>query len=213
MAGKAQGNAALAIPPEHIGNVKVTRPQTGAGISGLAARRPHRLHLRRAGQGRHHPSGLPQHRAHGRPPLRRAARRQAQAQAPAADRHRQWRHDARLLQGAEDHGRSPRRARCDRRMGAGSPMAGWAARRTTRPRSSRRSARTPISTIRTRTTPSAGTSSARSACRSSITRSSIRRSIATVRRTKSPTSAAMSRRRPTPASSCPAPRWSRPDRC
>ena len=29
MAGKAQGNAALAIPPEHIGNVKVTRPQTG----------------------------------------------------------------------------------------------------------------------------------------------------------------------------------------
>src|SRR5262249_49031882 len=30
MANKAQGNAAVAIPPEHIGNVKVTRPQTGA---------------------------------------------------------------------------------------------------------------------------------------------------------------------------------------
>src|SRR4029079_3140853 len=29
MAGKAQGNAAVAIAPEHIGNVKVTRPQTG----------------------------------------------------------------------------------------------------------------------------------------------------------------------------------------
>src|SRR5262247_1813791 len=28
MAGKAQ-NAAMAIPPEHTGNVKVTRPQTG----------------------------------------------------------------------------------------------------------------------------------------------------------------------------------------
>src|ERR1700751_5757242 len=30
MAGEAQGNAALASPPEHTGNVKVTRPQTGA---------------------------------------------------------------------------------------------------------------------------------------------------------------------------------------
>ncbi len=30
MANKAQGNAAVAIPPEHTGNVKVTRPQTGA---------------------------------------------------------------------------------------------------------------------------------------------------------------------------------------
>ena len=38
---------------------------------------------------------------------------------------------------------------------------------------------------------------ARSACRSSITRSSIRRSIAIGRPTKSPTSACMSRRRPT----------------
>src|SRR6202008_2743425 len=27
---KAQGNAAVTIPPEHIGDVKVTRPQTGA---------------------------------------------------------------------------------------------------------------------------------------------------------------------------------------
>src|SRR4029077_15556560 len=30
MANKTQGDAAVAIPPEHIGNVKVTRPQTGA---------------------------------------------------------------------------------------------------------------------------------------------------------------------------------------
>ncbi len=44
--------------------------------------------------------------------------------------------------------------------------------------SRRRSAPMPISTIRGRTMPSAGTSSARSACRSSITPSSIRRSIA-----------------------------------
>src|SRR5581483_9137883 len=44
-----------------------------------------------------------------------------------------------------------------------------------------------ISTILTRPMPSAGTSSARSVCRSSITPSSIRLSIATGRRTKSPT--------------------------
>ena len=30
MAAKAPGNAASAIPPEHTGNVKVSRPQTGA---------------------------------------------------------------------------------------------------------------------------------------------------------------------------------------
>ncbi|MGZ3285020.1 MAG: 4-hydroxyphenylacetate 3-hydroxylase N-terminal domain-containing protein, partial [Xanthobacteraceae bacterium] len=30
MAGKAQGNGASAISPDHTGNVKVTRPQTGA---------------------------------------------------------------------------------------------------------------------------------------------------------------------------------------
>ena len=105
------------VRAEHTGNVEVTRPQTGSGISGVAARRPRGLHLRRAGQGRHHASGLPQHRAHGRAALRRAARRQAQAQAPAADRHRQWRHDARLLQGAEERGGDDRRPQRDRRMG------------------------------------------------------------------------------------------------
>ena len=81
------------------------------------SRRPRGLHLRRARQGRHHASGVPQHRADGRAALRRAARSQAQGQAAAADRHRQRRHDARLLQGAEDAGRSARRPRRDRRMG------------------------------------------------------------------------------------------------
>ena len=84
---------------------------------------------------------------------------------------------------------SARRPRRDRRMGASSPMAGSAARPTTRRRFWRRSAPMPISMRRTRTMPSAGTSSARSACRSSTTPSSIRRSIATGRRTKSATSA------------------------
>ena len=59
----------------------------------------------------------------------------------------------------------------------------------------------------------AGTNSARSAFRSSITPSSIRRSIATGRRTRSATSAATWRRKPTPASSCPAPRSWRRGRC
>ena len=110
-------------------------------------------------------------------------------------------------------GGSDRRPRRHRRMGQASPTAGWAARRTTRRRSSPRSAPMPISTIRTRRTRSAGTSSARSACRSSTTPSSIRRSTATSRRTRSATSAAMSRRRPMPVSSSPAPRWWRPARC
>ena len=196
-----------------IGNSSVKAPQTGDEYLALAARRPRGLHLRRAGQGRHHASGLPQHRAHGGAALRRAARPQAQGQDPAADRHRQRRHDARLLQGAEDAGRPDRRPRRHRRMGASSPTAGWAARPTTRRRSWPRSAPMPTSTIPTRTTRGAGTSSARSACPSSTTPSSIRRSIATGRRTRSATSAATSRRRPTPASSCPAPRWWRPARC
>ena len=78
------------------------------------------------------------------------------------------------------------------------------------PRHARRQRR--VLRIPGRRTPSAGTASARSACRSSTTPSSIRPSIATVRRRKSATSTATSRRRRTPASSCPAPRWWRPAR-
>ncbi len=212
MAGKAQAER-TAIPPEHTGNVKVTRPQTGAEyLDSLRDDRAVYIYGERVKDVTTHPA------------FRNTARMVARlydalhddkrkAQAPAADRHRQWRHDARLLQGAEDDGRSDRRPRRDRRMGQDhlwldGPRAGLQGRV---PRDAW--ARIPTSTIRTRTTPSAGTSSARSACRSSITRSSIRRSIATVRRTRSPTSAAMSRRKPTQASSCRAPRWSRPDRC
>ena len=53
------------------------------------------------------PSGVPQHRAHDRAPLRRAARRRThRSKILAADRHRQRRHHARLLQGAEDRSRT-----------------------------------------------------------------------------------------------------------
>ena len=84
----------------------------------LAARRPHRLHLRRAGEGRDHAPGLPQHRAHGGAALRCAARQEARRQDHGADRHRQRRQDTRFLQGAEVDGRFVGGAQRDRRMGA-----------------------------------------------------------------------------------------------
>ena len=118
MAGKAPGNAASAIPPEHTGNVKVSRPQTGAEyLDSLRDDREVFIYGERVKDVTTHPAFRNTARMVARL-LRRAARRQAQGQAAAADRHRQWRHDARLLQGAEDHGRSDRRPRRDRRMGA-----------------------------------------------------------------------------------------------
>ena len=92
---------AFAARPETTGNITGATPMNGRRVHRLAQGRARGLHLRRAGQGRHHPSRLPQHRAHDRAALRRAARSEAQGQDPDADRHRQWRHDARLFQGAE----------------------------------------------------------------------------------------------------------------
>ena len=203
---------AFARKPESIGNISVSEADERRRVPGVAARRPRNLHLRRARQGRHDASGLPQYRAHGRAALRRDARSQAQGQADGADRHRQRRHDARLFQVRRRMSRNRSPAATPSPNGRASATAGSAARRTTRRRFSARSAPMPISTIRIRRTPSAGTSSARSACRSSITPSSIRRSTATARRTKSATCAVMSRRKPTPASSCRARRWWRPAR-
>ena len=212
-AGASDREAFAAKARDHRPNCRLPSPQTGAEYLASLARRARGLHLRRARQGRHHASGLSQHRPDGGAALRCAARSQAQGQDSAADRDRQRRHDPRLLQGAENARGDDRRTQRHRRMGAGSPTAGWAARPTTRRRSWRRSAPTPTSTIPIRTMRGAGTSSARSACPSSITPSSIRRSIATGRPTRSATSAATSRRRPMPASSSRARRWWRPARC
>ena len=96
---------------------RITRPQNGNEYLELAARRPHHLHLRRAREGRDHASRLPQHRPHGGAPVRCAARPQACRQDHGADRHRQRRQDACLLQGAEVARRSPGRAQRHRRMG------------------------------------------------------------------------------------------------
>ena len=116
-AARKDDRAAFAARPETTGKVKVAAPQTGAEYLASLSRRPRGLHLRRARQGRDHASGVPQHRAHDGAAVRRAARSQAQGQDPAADRHRQRRHDPRLLQGAEDARGDDRRARRDRRMG------------------------------------------------------------------------------------------------
>ena len=74
--------------------------------------------------------------------------------------------DARVLQSAEDASRNRSQAATRSPSGNASPTAGWAARRTTKRRSWARSAATPSSTRRSRRTRSAGTRSARSACRS-----------------------------------------------
>ncbi len=113
-AAKADRSAAEA---ENGCGQSVDHPADRRRISGFAARRPHRLHLRRAGEGRHHASGLPQHRAHGGAALRRAARSQTRRQDHGADRHRQRRQDPRLLQGAEIAGRSAGGTERHRRMG------------------------------------------------------------------------------------------------
>ena len=109
---------AFARKPESTGKMSASKPMNGAEFLEFAARRPRNLHLRRTRQGRHHASGIPQHRAHGRAALRRDARPQAQRQADGADRHRQRRHDAWLFQVAEECRRVRRRPRCHRRMGA-----------------------------------------------------------------------------------------------
>ena len=99
------------------GRAGVTTPQTGAEYLELAARRSHRLHLRRAREGRDHASGLPQHRAHGGEAVRRAARQETRRQDHGADRHRQRRQDTRLLQSAAIARRSVGRTQRHRRMG------------------------------------------------------------------------------------------------
>src|SRR5580704_16042587 len=76
------------------------------GISGIAARRPRGLYLRRAGQGRHRASGVPQCGGIDRAALRRPARRKNQSRAHGADRYRLERLYPQILQGGA-FGRSP----------------------------------------------------------------------------------------------------------
>ena len=88
-ARQTQGNSMNRQKPEDVWG----RAGRGAavhrrGISRKPARRPRGLYLRRARQGRHHASGVPQRRAHHRPALRRAARPQAEGRADLPDRHR-----------------------------------------------------------------------------------------------------------------------------
>ena len=102
-----------------------------------------------------------------------------------ADRYRQRRLHAQVLQGADERRRTWSARATRSPSGRASRTAGWAARPITRPRFWPRSARTPTSTSRSRTTRCAGTRRSTRRSRSSITRSSIRRSTATSSSTKS----------------------------
>ena len=95
------------------------------GVSGIAARRPRDLHLRRAGQGRYRASGVPQLGALGGAALRRAARQGHQGCAHRADRHRLRRLHHEILQGGALARRRDRAARRHRRLG---PHHLWLAR-------------------------------------------------------------------------------------
>ena len=88
------------------------------GIFGIAARRPRGLYLRRAGQGRHHPSGVPQCGRLDRAALRRAARRKNQSRAHCANRYRLERLHPQILQGGALARRRGGAARRHRRLGA-----------------------------------------------------------------------------------------------
>ena len=211
---KADKSAGAKPASAASGKAGVTTPQTGNRISRLAARRSHRVHLRRAREGRHHASGLPQHRPHGGAAVRRACTIPKHADKIMVPTD--------TGNGGKTHAffKAPKSlddllagTQRDRRMGEdhirlARPLArlqGFVPGDARRQRAVLRSVQP--------TTRGAGTNSVRSACRSSITPSSIRRSTATGRRTKSPTSAAMSKKKPTPASSSPAPRWWPPARC
>ena len=130
-----------------------------------------------------------------------------------ADRHRQRRQDARLLQGAEDARGSAGRPRRHRRMGAhhlrlDRPLTRLQGRV---PGDARRQRRVLRSVSGERAALVQVQPGAR-AVRQPRHHPSAGRSRPAAERGR-PTSAATSRRRPTPASSSPAPRWWRPARC
>ena len=116
------------------------RPYTGDGVPREPARRPRRLDRRRARRGRHDAPGVPQRRALGGAAVRRDARpraaRRAHADGPPRDPHPPLLHAVVLGQDLLGV------ARGDRALVADVATATWAARRTTRRRSWRRSAPT-----------------------------------------------------------------------
>ena len=132
---RADDREAFAARPETTGKVKVAAPQTGAEyLASLRDGREVCIYGERVKDvTKHRPSATPRGWWRG---CTTRCTTPSQGQNPAADRHRQRRHDARVLQGAEDRRGADRRPRRHRRMGEASPMAGWVARPTTRRRSS-----------------------------------------------------------------------------
>ena len=139
-------------------------------VPGLPRRRAGGLHLRRARQGHHRAPGLPQHRAHGGAAVRRAARRERNATLLMPTETGNGGETHRLFPRAGQRRRSHRRPRRHRRMGEAhlrldGPLARLQGGVPGHARGERRFLRALPGRMR-----SAGTSSARSACRSSTTR-------------------------------------------
>ena len=87
------------------------------GIPREHSRRTGNLDLRRAGEGRHGTSRVPEHGAHDRTAVRRAARSGQEGDADRSDRHRKRRVYPPVLPRHAHCRRTGRRARCDRGMG------------------------------------------------------------------------------------------------
>jgi len=98
---------------------EITRdsPTHRSGVPREPARRARDLDLRGARRRCHHAPGLPQLGAHGRPPVRRAARSRPEGRAHDRDGHRLRRLRPALLPRADKLGGAARRARRDRRVG------------------------------------------------------------------------------------------------
>ena len=114
---RSDSDRAMPQHPEDILEGK-KRPFTGAEYLEVAARRTRGLRLRRAREGRHDASSLPQRRSLGRQALRRAARAQDQGCADRAHRHRLRRLHAQVLQGRALARGPDRPARRHRGLGA-----------------------------------------------------------------------------------------------
>ena len=113
------GQAGLRRPAAHDRQDRRRHADDRRRISRRAARRPRGLHLRRAREGRDRAPGLPQHRAHDRAPLRRAARSEALEDkliVPTDTGNGGYTHA--FFKAPKIARRAARRPRRDRRMGA-----------------------------------------------------------------------------------------------
>ena len=199
--------------PETTASVRSTRTDDRQRVHRVAARRPRGVHLRRARQG-----------CHVHPAFRNTARMiarlydalhdpAAQGSDPHADRHRKRRRDARVLQGAEDAGGSAAGPIGDRGVGAAHLRVDrpFARLQGVVPGDARRKRRL-LCAVSGERAPLVPLLPGTRAVRQSRDHPSTRRSRSSAERSRA-MSACTSKRKPTPASSSPARRSWRQDRC